>query len=319
MQSRRDRRGRRRRQQARECDPGVRLDQGERRRQQPRHHRAAHHSVRLGRHQHAQRRRVQLDPARGHRARHHHREHRPRQHRARHRRPPPVRQPVQRRPDHRRQQGEGGHRDGQVQRDPAACLVRRHREEHRRRQRHRDHHVAGAVDRVQLDQLAEARLAGPVRMRGPPDPPGRARDGEVQGAPDGPAGPPGRSRAVTRRPCGCHIRHSAPRTPALPSRRASRAGSAPARSREAHPPDRAPVTAASQPCPRIGPCMWASGVGGGSVRSAPPAVALVRAPLRDPAEWIAGGCARGRSGADVDAALRSAPPAPRTDRTDGSL
>lgn len=46
------------------------------------------------------------------------------------------------------------------------------------------------------------------------------------------------------------------------------------------------------PCPRIGPCMCARGLRGGSVRSAPPAVAPGRAPLRDPAEWIAVRCAR---------------------------
>ncbi len=50
--------------------------------------------------------------------------------------------------------------------------------------------------------------------------------------------------------------------------------------------------ARSVACPRIGPCMCARGLRGGSVRSAPPAVAPGRAPLRDPAEWVAVRCAR---------------------------
>ncbi|GAB2952712.1 hypothetical protein GCM10027028_63740 [Streptomyces sundarbansensis] len=56
---------------------------------------------------------------------------------------------------------------------------------------------------------------------------------------------------------------------------------------------------------------WARGGGEGSVRNAPPAVVLGRAPLGDPAEWVAEGAPEaGTTGVDVDAAPRSAPPAP---------
>ncbi|GGU90565.1 hypothetical protein GCM10010498_56820 [Streptomyces cavourensis] len=55
---------------------------------------------------------------------------------------------------------------------------------------------------------------------------------------------------------------------------------------------------------------WARSGGEGSVRNAPPAVVLGRAPLRDPAEWVAEGAPEaGTTGVDVDAAPRSAPPA----------
>ena len=55
------------------------------------------------------------------------------------------------------------------------------------------------------------------------------------------------------------------------------------------------------------------------MRSAPPAVVLGRAPLGDPAEWMAEGAPEaGASGVDVDAAPRSAPPAPATAVIDGS-
>ncbi|OLO31781.1 hypothetical protein PZ61_0215350 [Streptomyces sp. MNU77] len=55
---------------------------------------------------------------------------------------------------------------------------------------------------------------------------------------------------------------------------------------------------------------WARGGGEGSVRNAPPAVVLGRAPLGDPAEWVAEGAPEaGTTGVDVDAAPRSAPPA----------
>ncbi|PCG82414.1 hypothetical protein CIB93_30100 [Streptomyces sp. WZ.A104] len=56
---------------------------------------------------------------------------------------------------------------------------------------------------------------------------------------------------------------------------------------------------------------WAQSGGEGSVRNAPPAVVLGRAPLGDPAEWVAEGAPEaGTTGVDVDAALRSAPPPP---------
>ena len=63
----------------------------------------------------------------------------------------------------------------EVERDPAAGLVRGHREEDRGGERDGDHHVAGAVHPVQLDQLAEAGLARAVRVRGLADAARRCR------------------------------------------------------------------------------------------------------------------------------------------------
>ena len=162
-------------------------------------------------------------PPVGHRARHRQRQQRAGQHRAGHRRPAAVRHPVQQRADDRREQRERRHGDRQIQRHPAPRLVRRHREEHRRGQRDGDHHVARGVHRVQLDQLAQTRLARAVRMGGAPYAARRARERSVQGTADDPARPASpvafsrpwsmRATPVTshprhlrhlRRPCGSH-------------------------------------------------------------------------------------------------------------------
>ncbi len=155
-------------------DPGVRLHQGQPARQQPGHHDAAHHPVRLGRHQHAQRLGVEREAAVDDRAGHRPGQYGPGQHRGRHGGPAAVRQAVQQRADDGGQQRERGHRDQQVERDPAAGLAGRHREEDRGRQRDRDQHVAERVQRVQFDQFGEARLARALGRGGPADPPAGA-------------------------------------------------------------------------------------------------------------------------------------------------
>ena len=63
----------------------------------------------------------------------------------------------------------------EVERDPAAGLVGGHGEEHGGGERDGDHDVAGAVHRVQLDQLAEAGLARARARASPCGSPARCR------------------------------------------------------------------------------------------------------------------------------------------------
>jgi hypothetical protein len=96
---------------------------------------------------------------------------------------PAVPEVVEHRPDHRREQHEREHRDQQVERDPAARLTGRHREEDRPGEAQGDQGVPGAGGRVQVEQpqhagLAAAALAPGVGHVAAHEPPGAdAADG----------------------------------------------------------------------------------------------------------------------------------------------
>lgn len=198
LQPRPDGRGGAGRQETGEGDPRIRLHQGEAGRQQTRYDGAAHHSVRLRADQYAQGGRIQLQAARGDRPRHGERQQRPRQHGARHGGAAAVRQAVQERADDRGQEDERRHGDGEVERDPAAGLVRRYGEEHGGRERDGDHHVARTVHRVQLDQLAQTGLTRPVGVRRLPDASGGSGERGVEGMTDRPARSAERAGFVVR-------------------------------------------------------------------------------------------------------------------------
>ena len=176
-------------------------------RQEPRYDGASDHAVRLRGDEHAERGRVQLDAAGRDGAREDQGQQGAGQHRARHRGAAAVREAVQEGADDGGEEGERRHGDGEIERDAAAGLVGRHREEDGGGEGDGDHDVAGAVHRVQFDELAEARLARPVGVGDLADAAGRAGEREVQGAAQRAGGPPRRARrdgSYGHRPGGGH-------------------------------------------------------------------------------------------------------------------
>ncbi len=93
--------------------------------------------------------------------------------------------PISGRDDRERQ-----HRQAEEQRDLPAGLVGRDLEEQRAGQRDRHRRVAGAVERVQLDQPGQAAVPGPLGVRGATGLAQGVARGPT-GAGPGPAGPPG--------------------------------------------------------------------------------------------------------------------------------
>jgi hypothetical protein len=90
---------------------------------------------------------------------------------------------VEQRAHHRGQQRERHHRDEQVQRDLAARLAQRHVEEDGAGQPDRDQRVAGAGDRVQVEQPDHADLVRGTlgaRVADPAGGPGAAAHGAPQ-------------------------------------------------------------------------------------------------------------------------------------------
>jgi hypothetical protein len=89
---------------------------------------------------------------------------------------------VEQRADHRGEERERHHGDEQVERDLAARLAQRHVEEDRAGQSDRDQRVAGAGDRVQVEEPDHADLVGGAPRPRRTDPAGRPRAGAHRAA-----------------------------------------------------------------------------------------------------------------------------------------
>ena len=163
----------------------------------------------------------------------------PAEHRRGQRVPPAVPEVVQQRADHRGEHGERHHGHQQVERDLAAGLAERHVEEDRAGQADGDQGVAGAGERVQVEQADHADLAAGTPGPGPAGPAGhpaaaahRTAQQQTDGANAGADGPPedGSPGAGVRR----HVHHPRPSDPGTPHHCGERFPGSPCHPCEAH-------------------------------------------------------------------------------------